>query len=112
MLTLEQIAEVCHSANKGYCDAIGDRTQVNWADADEWQRNSAVAGVKHAIQGATPKELHAAWCTDKIRDGWVHGCTKSAEHKTHPCLVSYECLPPEQRLKDALFSAVVMALTD
>lgn len=30
--------------------------------------------------------------------------------KTHPCLVEYENLPPEQRAKDHLFKAIVDAL--
>jgi hypothetical protein len=54
----------------------------------------------------------AAWCRSKVADGWVFGPVKDADAKTHPCLVPYDALPREQQRKDALFVAVVNALTD
>ena len=35
---------------------------------------------------------------------------KDPEAKTHPCMVPYECLPWEQRVKDYLFISVSKAL--
>jgi hypothetical protein len=40
----------------------------------------------------------------------VYGEVKDAEKKTHPCIVPYKDLPPEQQAKDHLFKAVVSAL--
>ncbi len=53
---------------------------------------------------------HNSWLQEKIEDGWVYGPIKDATAKTHPCIVPYEQLPPEQQKKDALFSAIVNAL--
>lgn len=104
------IARVCHEANKGYCHTIGDPSQVTWDDAPTWQQESAIIGVQRALGGATPEQLHESWMEQKYREGWTFGEVKDAEAKTHPCLVPYAELPPEQRRKDALFGAVVNAL--
>jgi hypothetical protein len=109
----EQIAYVCHSANKAWCDLHGDFSQKRWEDAEEWQRQSAIAGVKFRLEnpGASPKMQHEAWRQAKAADGWVYGEEKDAEKKTHPCMVPYAELPEFQRRKDALFAAICNALT-
>lgn len=104
-------ARAAHEANRLYCASIGDDSQASWIDAADWQKESAVAGVGAALAGATPKELHESWCAKKREDGWTFGETKDAEAKTHPCLIDYEDLPPEQKIKDALFSAVVQTIS-
>lgn len=111
-MTDEQIARVTHEANRALCAAQGDFSQPAWDDAPEWQRESAIAGVRMARENpfAHPIDFHASWSEQKIADGWRHGAVKDAEAKTHPCLVSYEDLPEEQRRKDHLFSGVARAL--
>lgn len=103
-------AEAAHEANRVYCAAIGDTSQKPWAEADQWQRDSAVEGVKVALEGATPEWQHDAWCAARRRDGWTFGPVKDPSAKTHPCLVPYEDLPAEQRAKDTLFLAVVRGM--
>jgi hypothetical protein len=111
-MTHEDIARVCHEANRAYCLAVGDASQKTWDDAEEWQRASAVAGVKWRLANpdAPASAQHEAWVTDKVLDGWKHGPTKDPARKEHPCIVCYEDLPPEQRFKDSLFVAVVGSL--
>lgn len=107
----EQIARVCHEANRAWCEANGDTSQVSWDEAEDWQRQSALTGVQAVLDGTgDPHSLHEKWCEDKIADGWTFGQVKDAEAKTHPCLVDYDELPPEQRAKDELFLAVVSSL--
>jgi hypothetical protein len=108
---LKSIARVCHDANRAWQIATGDPApSPPWDDAPQWQRDSAVDGVRQALAGASPEELHEAWCDFKRADGWTHGAAKDAGAKTHPCLVAYADLPEEQRRKDALFGAIVSAL--
>jgi hypothetical protein len=112
-LTDEQKIEICaraaHEANHGYCRAIGDGSQTDWDAAPYWQRESCRKGVAGALAGNTPEKQHEAWMADKLAGGWVYGPVKDPEKLTHPCLVPYAELPPEQRVKDAIYVAVVRA---
>lgn len=113
-MTNEEIAQVCHEANRAYCITQGDFSQVPWNEASlsDSIRASAVSGVNFARNnpGAGPEALHNQWMADKLKDGWVYGEVKDSEKKTHPCLVPYSELPEFQKRKDALFRAVALAL--
>lgn len=111
-MNTEQIAKVCHEANKAYCDGIGDNSQKHWDEAEQWQRDSAVKGVEYRLNNsdAPQSAQHEAWMQDKINDGWAYGEIKNADMKTHPCIVPYDQLPEDQKKKDALFQGVVDAL--
>lgn len=108
----EAIAKVCHEANRAYCQTIGDDSQPVWESAPQWQRDSAINGVAftHANPDAPPSASHDSWLAEKKATGWKYGAVKNPEAKEHPCFVSYEQLPPEQRAKDALFQGVARAL--
>lgn len=106
----EACARAAHEVNRAYCIAIGDASQPSWDDAPEWQRASAIKGVRGAIEGNTPAESHAGWLAEKVAAGWVYGLTKDPEKKTHPCMVPYAELPPAQRQKDALYLSTVRAM--
>lgn len=112
MLMSHQIARVVHDANRSYCQAIGDYSQKSWEQAEEWQRVSAIKGVEAVLDGSaqTAEEQHQLWCHEKKRTGWTYGAVKDPDNKKHPCLVPYAELPPEQRRKDHLFRAIVLAL--
>lgn len=111
-MTNEQIAMVCHEANRAYCASIGDTSQVRWEDAPEWQRVSAEKGVAFNIENpsAPASASHDSWLDEKRATGWKYGPVKDAAAKEHPCFVPYAELPLEQRRKDALFKAIVAAL--
>jgi len=64
-------------------------------------------GVVGIMEGNTPEQSHQLWLDTKRAQGWTHGKVKDAEAKTHPCFLPYEELPPEQKLKDHLFSAII-----
>ena len=109
---VEVIARVCHEANRAYCIGLGDYSQVLWESSPEWQRESAIAGVRTIVLNpdTTPEQSHEDWLELKRKDGWVYGPTKDPDSKTHPCMVAYAELPEPQRRKDALFGAVVRSL--
>jgi hypothetical protein len=46
----------------------------------------------------------------KLAEGWKLGPVKNPEAKEHPCLVPFDDLPVEQKVKDYLFRGVVRAL--
>jgi len=115
ILDINQIARVAHEANRAYCATIGDTTHAPWEHAPEWQKRSALGGVKLHLdslaQGQTvpPQDAHAAWMMDRKAQGWLFGPVKDPEKKTHPLLRPYNQLPVEEQLKDYLFGAVVSA---
>lgn len=109
----KNIAKVCHEANKAYCEALGDYSQESWEDAPEWQKDSIQLGVELHLSGDFgPEASHESWMDNKLKAGWVHGKVKNskASPPTHPCLVPFEHLPLEQKVKDYVFRAIVHAL--
>jgi hypothetical protein len=112
MNSVTDIARVCHEANRALQLIQADPApSPSWDDAPQWQRDSAIDGVRFALDGKSPREQHIAWCADKYRDGWVYGEVKDADAKTHHCLVDYDELPEGQRDKDRVFVAIVDALS-
>lgn len=113
MLTTEDIARVCHEANREYCARLGDNSQLPWDMAPEWQRRSAVNGVQFHIgnPGSSASASHESWLAEKEQDGWKYGPVKDPEKKEHPCFVPFNQLPIEQQRKDVLFSSIVRALS-
>ena len=104
------IAAACHMANRAYCVAIGDNSQVPWWQLDEETLDSAVDGVCNALNGATPEQSHINWMKFKKGCGWKYGVEKDPVNKEHPCMVPYGDLPEEQRRKDGLFLDMVRAV--
>jgi len=112
-VTIEKIARACHEINRAYCESQGDHSQLPYDAAPEWQRQSAINGVKFAIDnpGAKPADSHESWLAEKRADGWVYGPVKDPAIKQHPCFVAYDELPPSQKAKDYIFLAVVRELS-
>ena len=107
-----QIARAAHEVNRAYCQALGDNSQPAWEDAPDWQKDSAMAGVKlHMMDpSAGPEASHENWMAEKLADGWTYGPEKLPDLKQHPCLVPFSELPKEQQAKDFIFRAVVHSI--
>lgn len=113
-MIITQIARVCHEVNKAYCESIGDNSQLDWNDAPQWQKDSAIEGVIFHLYNpdASPSASHESWLAVKEKEGWKYGPVKDAEKKEHPCFVPYDQLPVEQRSKDYLFRQIVHSLKE
>lgn len=111
-MSIENIAQVAHEINKAFCESIGDNSQPTWGDAPEWQKSSAINGVKFHLENpnAGPDESHKSWLKQKEEEGWKYGPVKNPETKEHPCFVPYDELPVNQRSKDYLFKQIVHSL--
>lgn len=111
-MKIEDIARICHQANKAYCEAIGDYSNNDWEEAPRWQRESAIKGVEYRLKNlsASNASQHEQWMEIKRKEGWKHGPVKNSEKKEHPCFLPYNSLPEAQRLKDALFSNIIITL--
>lgn len=111
MIYKNEIARICHEANRALCEAFGDKSQAPWADAPNWQHDAAMTQVDFHINNpdAGPEATHESWAAEKRADGWVHGPVKDGRLKTHPCLVPFSELPQWQQAKDYIFKAIVRA---
>jgi hypothetical protein len=108
----ELIAQIAHNINRAYCLSLGDDSQLPWDETSEEIQKSAIAGVEFRLEhmDAPVSAQHDAWMAQKLADGWVFGDEKDEEAKTHPCLVAFEELPPEQQSKDYLFVELVQSM--
>ena len=113
LLSIEEIAKVCHEANRGYCKALGDDSQLPWDEAPQWAKTSAINGVRFHLDNpnAGPSGSHENWLKEKEKEGWRYGATKDPEKKEHPCYVPYDQLPKEQQAKDYIFTSIVKTLS-
>jgi hypothetical protein len=106
---------IAHEVNRAYCESVGDTSQPPWTQAPDWQKASARNGVDAALAdpSRTPRQSHEGWMREKEAAGWVHGPIKDpeADPPTHPCLVPFDDLSVEQRVKDYLFLGVVRGTT-
>lgn len=110
-LDAARLASMCHEANRAYCASLGDDSQVSWNEAPEWQKESALKGVRFVYDNrdAPASANHESWSAVKVADGWVYGEVKDAEAKTHPCLVPFDELPADQQFKDVLFRTICLS---
>lgn len=106
----EHLAERAHEANRILCLLNGEAVQPPWMEAPQWQKDSAVDGVRHLYDNpdATPRDSHDNWMRHKENDGWVYGPVKDPAKKEHPCMVPYDELPLAQRVKDYMFRLCVL----
>lgn len=111
-MEVQVIAEVCHQANRVIQRHNGDLISLPWDEESAETRASVVDGVQNVISGATPEQSHENWLQFTNNHGWRYGAVKDEEAKTHPLIVPYADLPPEQKVKDALFVGIVKALSE
>lgn len=110
-LRIIDVAEMCHEANRAWCEKNNDRSQKSWLNASIAQRVSCIEGVKSALKlkNPTPAAMHNLWMKHKAQEGWTYGELKNEEEKTHPCMVAHHLLPWYQQVKDRIFLNIVLA---
>lgn len=109
----EDIARVCHEANRALTLAIADvPTQPHWDFATEDMQTSCIKGVEWRLQNpnAPAGMQHEVWMAERIAQGWTLGPVKDNDLKKHPALVPFDELPELVKQKDRIFSAIVNIL--
>ncbi len=107
------IAKVCHEAHRAWCAAHGDHAHKPWDEAEEYQREGTLWGVRWVLDfpDASDEDHHDDWWVEKQKQGWTYGPVRDSIAKTHPGMVPYSEMPEYQRKKKPLFRAIVMALS-
>ena len=108
---VERIARIMHEVNRNFCAFNGDNSQKPWNEAEVWQKEASRSMAQKLIDNPNLSDsaTHDEWMADKEKAGWVYGPVKDAEKKTHPCLVPFDELPADQKMKDVLVKAVALA---
>jgi len=108
----EDVAKICHQANKAYCESLGNYSHNDWDKSPDWQKKSAIRGVNfhHDHPIAPISCAHEEWMREKIETGWKYGPIKNLDKKEHPCMISFHKLSPEQQMKYYLFRNIVHAI--
>jgi ryanodine receptor 2 len=50
-----------------------------------------------ALAERMARNVHEVWARQRMAQGWTYGPKLDDEKKTHPCLVSYDELPEEEK---------------
>ncbi len=109
----KQIARVVHEANRALTVILQDvPVQPPWDEAPEEMVTSSISGIEWRLANreAPASAQHEEWMRAKIAAGWTLGPTKDNVAKTHPALIPYAELAEGVKAKDAVFSAIVLAL--
>ena len=106
---IEKIAYMCHQANKAWCEAHKDYSEVDWANIPKWHKDSLVAGVEFRIANphAGVAKMHNKWYSHKTENGWKYGKVKNIKKKIHPMLIGYQFLSEMERMKTPIFCSMV-----
>lgn len=112
LVSVDEIAAIALEANRQLQRHLGEIVNFPWESTNQTLRDSVTDGVRfHLESDATPEQSHENWLRFKEDEGWIYGEVKDFAAKTHPCMVPYDQLPAEQRYKDSLFRAIVLALS-
>lgn len=103
------IAIAAFTASGAYASHLGEDYPASWDSAPDYVRDSVINGVEFILENeaADAAASHENWMKFKLEDGWKVGDEKDGRAKTHPALVEFSKLPPEQQFKDVLFVTVV-----
>lgn len=109
------IARVVHEAGFALCQEFGDDSWKHWEETDGWRVKATldqIQAYKKAIsRGETfsPRKDHEIWLNAKKAAGWKYGPVKDAEKKEHPLMVDFDQLPPFEKFKNDLYTAILQA---
>lgn len=97
----DALPEHLKESNRNQADDIGVKlkaVQCSAAPLLDW--DEPPFEFKPAEVDRLARLEHERWMAEKQQAGWRHGQKKDNEAKTHPCLVTYDQLPPDEQEKD------------
>jgi hypothetical protein len=109
-MNTKEICKVVDAANRMLCSILGEQVSFEYDTWSEQTKTNMAKSVATAITGGSPEDSHNAWMKSRLEEGWVYGKVKDVATKTSPCLVPYDELPIEQKVKDDLFINICKAL--
>jgi len=109
---LELILTVVHNANAVLKKINGEKHE-ELADMEPNRRAGMKAAIKNALTtDTTPEQSHINWLAAQEALGYKYGTEIDRVNLLHPCMVPYEQLPAEQKLKDDMFVAIIKSFKE
>jgi hypothetical protein len=108
-----EIAVVVYEAIRGYNHVIGDPwLDPPWPGTTFFHRDVTISGVRAALGGKSPVQLHENWCRHYAAADWEYGLVKDAAARppTHPSLVPWDELPPVEQFKYVVFRDTALSV--
>ncbi len=97
------LAETFRDANRGAADHLGVKLSSvgYWVSGDpsHWSRTVDLTVHPKAKEMMAQLE-HQRWNAERLLNGWQYGAIRDDRRKIHPCLVSFEQLPENEKEKD------------
>ena len=111
---IEFAAATAHEANRLLGLSLADRSPRHWTEAEAWEKNSAIDGVRALLldPSLTPGQLHSCWMRMLEADGWHYGGNEDSGRKEHHNLLPFEELIPGEELKFEMFRLVVLGVLE
>jgi hypothetical protein len=83
-----------------------------WESLSSVTQRTKLRQVAHVINHAdiTPAEQHAEWHRAQLERGWTYGPGYDPEERTDPHCLPYEQLPLQQRINEAMYRAIILAV--
>lgn len=109
MISIADIARVCHEANRAFCIAKGDHTVSTWDMLPETVQLGIIDDVRYASTNpaVTPQQLHERWAERLVAEGWQRGAVHAPDLLESPDLVDYVELTDDAKSKQRLFCSIV-----
>lgn len=104
----EFLARVAHEINRQICILNGEQA-LHYSDMPRDIIESMEKTILEMGSGSLG-DSHREWMKVREGQGWVYGPTKCMECKTSPCLVPFEELPYQQKVKDCIFVGIKNAV--
>lgn len=107
-----QIAQVVHEAERAWQLVNGNKDYPTWDKASNAMKEKVANNVEFHIENplAGDAGFHVRWLRTQEAEGWKWGKVKDEVQRTHPRMVPFHLLPPQDQARDRLFVAIVKAL--
>lgn len=104
-----QAAKVAHQVNRVLSAFNGDAPKSDWSALTEEEKHCLYVGINAIIANPalTSRDSHELWMNTQIKMGWTYGPVIDRVNKQHPCLVPFDSLEPQDKLKDDVFLTIV-----
>src|SRR5262245_55015424 len=109
---IRAIAAVAAAANVEYRHQLGQSAGLSFDKLSPMAQDGICNSIRRIADGelTTPQQSHDAWRETRRLEGWIYGETENREIKTHPDMVHFASLPPQEQYKTLLFINIVKSL--